>query len=181
MTIEEAKKLYMTYGGDELVMGREAVLDYAAFQRLAINPAIIEEWRQQLIDEQFNHFFEDELTIWQKHRDIIRKMLESTASQQENAKRLVAVMEQLPLELEEGQRLALIENMVGRNVTNWDAGVRAICVNNPELSPAMDSIVKELANFKGSYYKVDERKDELMRTYKRVYRLHAKKKRLWIF
>ena len=28
---------------------------------------------------------------------------------------------------------------------------------------------------------VDERKDELMRTYKRVYRLHAKKKRLWIF
>lgn len=181
MTIEEAKKFYMTYGGDELVMGREAVLDYAAFQRLAINPAIIEEWRQQLIDEQFNHFFDDELNIWQKHRDIIRKMLESSTSQVENAKRLITMMEQLPSELEENQRLALIENMVGRNVTNWDAGVRAICTSNPELASVMDSIVKNLANFKGSYYKVDERKDELMRTYKRIYRLHAKKKILWIF
>lgn len=181
MTIEEAKKLYMAYGGDELVMGREAVLDYAAFQRLAINPAIIEEWRQQLIDERFDHFFDDKLTIWQNHRDIIRKMLESTASQQENAKRLVAVMEQLPAELEEEQRLALIENMVGRNVTNWDAGVRAICISNPSLAKEMDSIVKKLADFNGSYYKVNERKDELMRTYKRVYRLYAKKKKLWIF
>lgn len=181
MTIEEAKKFYMAYGGDELVMGREAVLDYAAFQRLAINSTIIEEWRQQLIEERFNHFFDDDLLIWKNHRDIIRKMLESTAPQKENAERLVTVMEQLPSDLQEDQRLALIENMVGRNVTNWDAGVRAICISNPDLAPAMDSIVKKLADFKGSYYKVDERKDELMRTYKRVYRLHVKKKRLWIF
>lgn len=79
MTIEEAKKFYMAYGGDELVMGREAVLDYAAFQRLAISSTIIEEWRQQLIEERFNHFFDDDLLIWKNHRDIIRKMLESTA------------------------------------------------------------------------------------------------------
>lgn len=181
MTIEEAKQFYMDYGGDELVMGREAVLQYAAFQRLAIQPHIIEEWRQQLIEKQFNHFFDDPMEIWQKHRDIIRKMLESTTSQEENANRLIEVMTQLPTNLEEDQRLALLENMVGRNVTNWDAGVRAICTGNVDLAAKMDAIVKDVANFNGSYYKVDERKEELMRTYKRVYRLYAKKKRLWIF
>lgn len=145
MTIVEAEKYFKQYNGHGFHMCREEPKKYDEYKLLNISSEIEESWRQDIVGEIFEGFFDCPERVWSKHGSMVSLLLATKTRLNENGTRLLSLMDQMN-ELDKRQKILVIENMAGRTKPQKDGGCYLIC-SRTTLGKKMNDIMERLMDF----------------------------------
>ena len=168
MNLQEAELFFKQFNGHGFHMWRDEPTKYENFNKAQISDAIQEQWRQEIIQNFFEHLFDRPEEIWFRHRNLIDVIKETKTDKQKNCSKLLDSMEQF-YSLDKKTKIIIIENMAGRTNPQEDGGCYLICVNTG-LKERMHNIVRELMNFECApddslYKRFEEAKNSYMTAY----------------
>jgi len=145
MNLKEAEEFFKNYHGHGYHMWHDDPVKNREFDSMKISPELKEQWRQEIIQNFFEHLFDRPEEIWFRHRNLIDVIKETKTDKQKNCSKLLDSMEQF-YSLDKKTKIIIIENMAGRTNPQEDGGCYLICVNTG-LKERMHNIVHELMNF----------------------------------
>lgn len=176
MTQSEAKEYFKRYHGEKFFMHREEPERISEYEKLDIDLQTEESWRQEIIRELFDSFFDKPLHIWVVHGRLVDVLLRTTTKLEENCGELLDLMEQIDSS-DMVCRVHIIEKMAGYSDDASDSGCRLICMQT-SLGARMDGIMRQLCALTQvdwrQWSEYSERFAAAVRGYNRVYRTYGK-------
>ncbi len=145
MTLQEAEAFFKSYNGQKFHMLRENPAKYDEFQNMNLLDSVQEQWRQELLEEQFQTLFVDLSAVWIRHGQIIELIRSTKTKKEENCRKLLNRMLLMP-ELDKKQKILIIENMAGRAKTQEDGGC-CLIGGCSDLTLEMRSIMNQFLDF----------------------------------
>lgn len=122
MTLEEAKEFFVSMGCSSFHMCRENPNLYEEFRNLQINFDILETWKQEQLIKYFKLLEHPNDDSWNIHSRIIDLLNNTTSKKNENAEKLIKVMERLVGAISKKSAILIAENMAGRTSDFHDGG-----------------------------------------------------------
>jgi hypothetical protein len=145
MNIKEAEEFFKKYHGHGYHMWHDDPVKNREFDSMKISPELKEQWRQDLIQDFFEHMLDDPDKIWLQHDNVL-KIIESTKTNlEENCTRFLDIMEEFHT-LDKKQKVLIIENMAGRTNPQEDGGCYLICAKT-DLKERMHNIMLKIMDF----------------------------------
>lgn len=142
MNMTEAEQYFRSYMGNGYYMCLDDVAYYEEFRALHISEALKEQWRNELLDDYLSRLEVLSEDTWIHHSNVIELLRATTKNRREHMTRLLDAMEAFP-ELDQIQRILVIETMAGRNAAYTDGGVHLVREFN-DLVPRMESIMEKI-------------------------------------
>lgn len=138
----DAEAYFKKYDGHTFHMGREEPEHYASYVKLKIPPDVTERWRQELIQETFDRFFDQPDRVWCVHGGVLEILRNTKTQLEENCARLLSLMERMD-DLDVRQKMLIIESMPGRTRTQTDGGCYLFCTRTT-LGERMNAVMQRL-------------------------------------
>lgn len=176
MTHSEAKEYFKRYYGKKFFMYREEPERFEEYERRDISLQTEENWRQEIIHELFDSFFDKPLQIWVIHGRLVDVLLRTTTKIEENCGTLLDLMERIDSD-DIVCRVHIIEKMAGYNDDASDGGCRFICTQTSH-GVRMDGIMRQLCALPQvdwrQWSEYGERFAAAVRRYNRAYKMYGK-------
>ena len=148
MNLKEAESFFKGFHGHHYHMFHDETKLYREY-RIWEDKNREQKWIQELIQEQFDKFYEKSDAIWWRHRNIIDIMHEAKDHTQRNAEKLISLIDEL-YDLDKKQKILIIENMAGRRGYGKDSlndgGCYLIC-SKTSLGERMNEVMKKFMDF----------------------------------
>ena len=138
MTIEEAKQYFKRYDGHYFHMGREEPWNYDEFKKFNFQDSIIEQWRQEIIDNYFEKLFNRSDNVWSAILHIIDVMPETKTNYPDNCRKLLNALNKAA-NLDKKQKILIIEVMA-------EKGCQFVCQKS-DLALEMNDIMSLFMDF----------------------------------
>ena len=145
MRIEEAKQMYFAYCGNEYWMQREEPAKFEAFRSLRIPDATISRWNAELAEDNIRRLWDQPDRAWRRHDTLLRCLLRRPDGYERLGAMLLDQMEHVP-EIDEHQRILIIENMAGQNCDLDNGGVYFFC-RYTGLGKRMEEVMEKFMDF----------------------------------
>lgn len=147
MTLEEAKKLYMDFGGNGMAIDREDPEKYREFKKTA-SGRDLEAWTDELLDGYFEKLEQPRLPS-EERSYLFSKITGLLCSSAHTGAYLSRLIGDFPLlkKTETFWKIVILETVAGRTATLKD-GLIAICAENcPSLCPDLVRAVRDFMVF----------------------------------
>lgn len=144
--LSEIKKFFDYYHGDEMAMDREDSEKYKRYR--LISDDIIEKWRQELIDYDFELLSSknDVKNTWSTVGDLLRLIFVSRTKQESNSKRLLTeIIDTAPI-LDKCQKILILEHFAGRTAHQKDGGIYLVHTKT-NLTELLTRVIDVLSDF----------------------------------
>lgn len=181
MTIKEAEAVFKRFDGFFFHMGREEPEQYSAYKELKINKETEEQWRQELIDDYFEHLFDKPNKVCYVFSSIIAIIYNTETLRKENCVRLISMMEKM-ISLDKKNKILIIETMTGSRGWIENGACALICKStSAEERKRMNEAVMKLADFTCTeedneagiaFNNMKKRHMEAVQTYKKRYEIY---------
>jgi len=145
MNIKEAEAFFKQYNGHGYHMWHDDPAKNREFNSMGISEKLKEQWRQEIIQDYFDHIFDSPELIYNKHSNIIAVIKSTKTNLQENCNKLLDIMDKL-YTLDKRQKVLIIENMAGRTNPQEDGGCYLICAKT-NLKERMHNIMLKIMDF----------------------------------
>ena len=142
MDIKEAELYFKKYDGHGFHMFREEPVQYKKYKELNIGSDIEEQWRQDIIETLFQHFFDETQKVWLQHSKAVEIIKGVKSNMENNCFRLLMLMEQIS-SLDIKQKILILETMAGRTEKQEDGGCYLIC-SYTTMQEKMNTIMQDL-------------------------------------
>ncbi len=145
MNLKEAEIFFKRFHGHSYHMWNDEDQNYHEFEKLGIDNMQKEQWRQEMIQDFFEHIFDDPNKIWLQHDNVLKIIKSTKTNLEENCNRFLDIMEQFHI-LDKKQKVLIIENMAGRTNSQEDGGCYLICAKT-NLKDRMHNIMLKIMDF----------------------------------
>lgn len=147
MNMDEAKEFFFTYNGLSYHMWHDDTLKYEEFNKLNIEENILETWRQEIIQNKFNELknTENKDSHWMIIGNIIEVLFCTKTIIDINCRKLLECLNDAT-ELNEKQKIIIMEHMAGRNVSLTNGLIYLICTRTTIRKP-LHNVIMNLSKF----------------------------------
>lgn len=146
MSMSEAKQFFVDYHGHYYLMWHDDTIKYNKFKKMNISENILENWRQEIIQNIFDELKKENTNnfslIIGRFVDVL---LSTKTKEKENSTKLLTILERIP-QLDEIQRIVLMEHMAGRNVVLDNGAIYFICAKT-NIRKELLNILNKLSDF----------------------------------
>lgn len=145
MNLKEAEEFFKKYNGHGYHMWHDDPVKNRQFDNMRISPELMEQWRQELIQDFFEHILDCPEEIWLRHGNLLDVIKSTKTNLEENCNKLLDVMEEFHT-LDKRQKVLIIENMAGRTNPQEDGGCYLVCAKT-DLRERMHNIMLKIMDF----------------------------------
>lgn len=147
MTLIEAEKYFKRFDGFFFHMGREEPQNYNTYKALKISEETEEQWRQEIINNYFEHLFNAPDRVWYKFSTIVSIIYSTKTLKEKNCIRLISALKKMSY-LDKMSKVLIIEQMAGNRGMSENGACALICMStSSEQRKRMNEIVLKLADF----------------------------------
>lgn len=145
--MEEARNFYIMYNGHEYHMWHDETEMYAEYKKLDIQDSTKQLWRQEILYklQQMIYALKNKNDCWNYIGEFVDVLAETDMEQEDNGKRLIDILKYATKNLDQKQKILIMEHMAGRNST-LTGGIYWIC-KNTKLEDEMFQILNQLTDF----------------------------------
>ncbi len=147
MNQKEAKEFFMRYNGLEYHMFHDETQKYNEYRRLHLSKSVLEEWRQELINECFLKLnqLENQKKYWILIGNLIDMLFKSTSPIDSHILSFFQVLSRA-CDLDENQKIRILEHMVGHGRDGKDGGIYLI-LTRTHFGKELKMILEKLSQF----------------------------------
>ncbi len=147
MVLSEARDYFMRYNGMGFHMCREEPALYEQYKKLNISRTMENDWRLEILREIENRFYElqHNATAWIAIGTFIEVLFSVITQHEDNGKRLLKMLEYANENLDQRQKILIMEHMSGRN-SSYDGGIKWFCMNT-HLEGEMFTVMRRFVDF----------------------------------
>lgn len=181
MTQEEAKKVFLEYGGLDFHFIRENPQLYQEFKEMDISDETKELWRQELIEKLFDRFYDSDQPKWSVLQSLISLLHETKSNQSVNCAKLLKALKDMAICSEDEVEL-ITKLLAGGTFDYSDGAVKFIC-DHSSLIREFETTVCKINNIpsieaalKNDQFPIDERRRYALDSFRKAVEKYSKKK-----